>query len=191
LCFSWYCSGVLLELRTDVLQLLGIVGGAHVLTRAVESSLPTPPALPGPHGGQKKDLVTDPDTGEFDILRFQMLAFTLFSLIYVAVNVWFSKGLPILPESLYWLMGLGNAVHIANKVPEAMKASKIAAAGTLNAFEAQLGAERIRALQAVLAVPATGVLDAPTREALVRYMSSHGLYPVGQLSGPLLTKLGV
>ncbi|MFG6463941.1 hypothetical protein ACG04Q_20365 [Roseateles sp. DXS20W] len=189
LCFSWYCSGVMLELRPDVLQLLGIVGGSHVLTRAVEAAKPaSADAAAAPKG---KDLVTDAETGEFDILRFQMLAFTLFSLVYVLFNVWISHGLPELPQSLYWLMGLGNIVHVGAKLPEAMGSGTPAASATLNSLEAQLGAERIRAMQAALSTPQTGVLDAATREALVRHMSANGLYPVGQVSELLLKNLGV
>jgi hypothetical protein len=189
LCFSWYCGGVLLELRPDVLQLLGIVGGSHVLTRAVEASKPAPAdAATAPKGS---DLVTDAETGEFDILRFQMLAFTLFSLGYVLFNVWMSHGLPELPQSLYWLMGLGNIVHVGAKVPEVLGLGSRGSTGTLNAYEATLGADRIRALQAALGASQTGALDAATRDALVKYMSANGLYPVGQVSESLLRKLGV
>lgn len=191
LCFSWYCSGVLLELRPDVLQLLGIVGGSHLLTRAVEAAKPPTASTPQPSQSPLKvDLVTDPETGEFDILRFQMLAFTVFSLLYAAVNVWLSHGLPELPQSLYWLMGLGNVVHVAGKLPEAIGGGAKPAA-TLTSFEAQLSADRIRAVQVILSVAQTGVLDAPTREALTQYMSANGYYPVGYLTEALLKKMGV
>ncbi|MFT7776606.1 hypothetical protein [Roseateles sp.] len=193
LSFSWWTTDGLMELRPDILQLLGIAGGASVLGRSVQS-MGAPPVPAAPTGPSAKDLVATADGQGVDLLRMQMLGFTIFSLAYALISVLRSQGLPELPQSLFWLMGLGNAAYVAGKVPDALGSSASAAPApptSLTSFEAGLSASRIQAMQRVLNVATSGTIDASTRQAVVDYMQKNGLYPAGSISEPLLAKLGV
>lgn len=190
LTFAWVTTGELLLLSNDVLKMLGIVGGSSVLARALERMRPpeTPRAEP-----DKKDLVADPD-GKFDLLRFQMLAFTLFSLVYSLASVLRSDGLPELPESLYWLMGISNSTYVAGKIPAVVSkgsASEVPSDGGTPP-EVATAKARVLQLQSRLNVTPTGLVDPRTQEAIRHYQAKNGLYPInGRVTEPLLLHLGV
>jgi hypothetical protein len=193
LTFAWISTGELIVLSNDVLAMLGIVGGSSVLARGVEKLDPAAPAATAaPVEPDKSNLVTDKD-GNFDLLRFQMLGFTLFSLMYSLVSVLRSDGLPELPQSLYWLMGVSNATYVLGKVPDIMSSSSDKSATTGSAaVGADLPKDKLVSLQKALGVLETGVLDAATRDAVAAYKLKNSLYPVnGDANKPLLVRLGI
>lgn len=191
LTFAWISTGELIVLSNDVLAMLGIVGGSSVLARGVEKLDPAAPAATAePVEPDKRNLVTDKD-GNFDLLRFQMLGFTLFSLMYSLVSVLSSDGLPELPQSLYWLMGVSNATYVLGKVPDVMNPATGKPTPAV-AVGADLPKDKLVSLQKALGVPETGVLDVATRDAVAAYKLKNSLYPVnGDVNRPLLVRLGI
>jgi len=200
LTFSWISTGQLLTLSASVLGLLGIAGSSSVLARSVERMDPesVAAAAAAPVEPSKGDLVNDKD-GKFDLLRFQMLGFTIFALAYSLWSVLRSDGLPDLPDSLYWLMGISNITYVGGKAAglvgtttNATTATSAASAGAQTPAEQSLAPDRVRRLQKVLGVVQNGTLDDPTREAVTRYKLNNSLYPVnGRINDPLLARLGV
>lgn len=197
LTFAWVSTGELLLLSNDVLKMLGIVGGSSILARTADRLDPGyNAAASAPTEPTKKDLVADKD-GHFDLLRFQMLSFTLFSLVYSLASVLRSDGLPELPESLYWLMGISNATYVAGKVPAMVDASSrgsasVETADDVTPAEQALPKARIEKLQTVLGVAVSGKIDTATREAVKRYQTTNSLYPAnGRVTDHLLAYANV
>jgi hypothetical protein len=198
LTFAWVSSGQLLPLSTGVLALLGIAGGSSVLSRGVESldTANPPPAVQ--QEPDRRNLVFDKQD-RFDLLRFQMLGFTLFSLLYSLWSVLRSDGLPEIPDTLYWLMGISNTTYVAGKASARLgnpaptsPAADTPPADALTPAEKALAPDRIRALQAKLPVDATGTLDSATRDAVAAYKARNNLYPASRrVNEALLQRLGV
>lgn len=190
--FTWVGTDQLLPLSMGVLGLLGIAGTSSVLARAAERVTPEERApKPRPSGPKLADLVSDADD-RFDLLRFQMLAFTLFSLAYSAYSVVRSDGLPELPDSLYLLMGISNGTYVLGKMPGLLNQAAPLAPSVPLAGEEALSPERVRQLQQRLQLPVTGVIDAATRAGVEAYKRSNELYPVdGRIHAALLQRLAV
>ncbi|WP_287670836.1 hypothetical protein [Accumulibacter sp.] len=126
LSYAWFSTGVLLPLSSGILVLLGISGATSILARMAEGtdhSTAEPATNP-----LRKDLVWSEKEG-FDLLRFQMLGFTLFTLSYSLVSVLRNEGLPDIPENLYTLMGISNAAYIGGKLPDKLTAISVRHAG--------------------------------------------------------------
>lgn len=183
LSFVWIANGQLLDISSGVLVLLGISGGTSVLARGVENMAGAPaPVVAQP---QLKDLVTD-ENGDFDLLRFQMLGFTLFTLAYSFVSVIRSEGLPEIPDNLYLLMGISNGAYVTGKWVDQAKPEAKAAPSDLNDFERGLSAADLQALQRALGVSMTGAMDTATREAVSAFKLEHGIVPVDGTLNPFL-----
>jgi|GEM_PF-5782422 len=191
LCYVWYATGEILTISSGVLILLGISGVTTVTARTLEA-LQAPKDNIAPEAASARDLITSED-GNIDLVRFQMLAFTIFTWIYAFVSVLKSEGLPEIPENLYLLMGISNATYVASKLPGAVGGSANTggnAAPLTKPGETVLDAPTIRRLQATLKVAQTGVLDNATREAIVAYKRAHNLIPAtGTLDKLLIAKL--
>lgn len=189
-CFVWVANGLLLEISPGVLILLGISGGTSVLSRTVEKLSGSPESgRPLETKARLQDLVTG-DDGKFDLLRFQMLGFTLFTLIYAFVSVIRSEGLPEISQNLYLLMGISSSTYLGGKLADAMKGAdpldrdKVASAGT--DYERTFSAGEIQKLQAALSVPETGQWNDLTRKAVVEYKVTQGIVPADGSVNPLL-----
>lgn len=176
LSFGWIANGQLLDISSGVLVLLGISGGTSVLARGVEN-MAGAPAAPIVAAPKLKDLITD-EHGDFDLLRFQMLGFTLFTLAYSFVSVIRSEGLPEIPDNLYLLMGISNGAYVTGKWVDQAKPGTKPGPAELNDFERTLPSADIQALQLALGVPATGAIDVATREAVRAFKLEHGIVPV-------------
>ncbi len=194
-CFVWVANGMLLDISSGVLVLLGISGGTTVLSRTADKYARDPGEAMLAEGPRLKDLIVDKN-GQFDLLRFQMLGFTVFTLAYAFVSVIRSEGLPEIPENLYLLMGISSTAYLGGKVADNMAqttaagAAAVPAAAPANDFEKALSPSSLRALQAALKVPITGVLDEPTRAAVRGYKVSEALVPAdGSLNAPLLDRM--
>jgi hypothetical protein len=189
LCYVWYATGEILTISSGVLILLGISGVTTVSARTLEA-LQAPKDSVATQTASARDLITSED-GNIDLVRFQMLAFTIFTWIYAFVSVLKSEGLPEIPENLYLLMGISNATYVASKLPGAMGGTAGGTAGApVKPGEDVLDAPTIRQIQAQLKVTQTGVLDAPTRDAIVAYKRAHNLIPAtGTLDKLLIAKL--
>lgn len=189
LCYVWYATGEILTISSGVLILLGISGVTTVSARTLEA-LQAPKDSVAPETASARDLITSED-GNIDLVRFQMLAFTIFTWIYAFVSVLKSEGLPEIPENLYLLMGISNATYVASKLPGAMGGTSGSPAPAVpKPGETVLDAATIRLIQAQLKVAQTGVLDTATRDAIIAYKREHKLIPAtGTLDKLLIAKL--
>jgi hypothetical protein len=178
LAFVWVSNGELPTLSAGVLVLLGITGTSSVLSRTVDAfgSDKEPPVAPGQES--IKSLVMTSPNG-LDLLRFQMLGFTIVAWVYSLVSLLRSDGLPELPQNLYVLMGISNATYLGGKVADKVADTKTMAVDPtgVNPFESALSDEQIKGLQASLVVPQSGKLDERTREAVKKYKEEHGMVP--------------
>ncbi|MBN8439581.1 MAG: hypothetical protein J0L95_16290 [Candidatus Accumulibacter sp.] len=186
LSYAWFSTGVLLPLSSGILVLLGISGATSILARMAEgtdNSSAEPATKP-----MLKDLVWSEKEG-FDLLRFQMLGFTLFTWSYSLVSVLRNEGLPEIPENLYTLMGISNAAYIGGKLPNkplAEAPSPTQPSDVLTDAERSLGEADIRTLQSLLGISASGKIDSATRESVSKFKLEHGVAPVNGLVDRLL-----
>lgn len=194
LCFVWVSTGEIVAISSGVLVLLGISGGSSVLSRAIETK-PASGAAPVERlDAAAKDLVQAEDGNGFDLLRFQMLGFTLFTWSYSLLSVLHSEGLPEIPENLYLLMGISNATYLGGKLSDRVgKKDEPAATGgadELSAAELALGMAMIKQLQTGLGIAANGILDPATREAVKVFKLTHGIAPAdGRVDALLIDKV--
>ena len=188
LAFVWIANGMLLDISSGVLILLGISGGTSILVRGVENMGNTTMS-PMTDTPKLKDLITN-EKGDFDLLRFQMLGFTLFTLAYSFISVIRSEGLPEIPSNLYLLMGISNGAYVGGKIADNMKpmddASVTASKTATNDFEKSLSVADIQSIQRFLSVATSGELDRATRDAVARYKLSQGLIPANSSLNELL-----
>lgn len=188
LAFVWIANGMLLDISSGVLILLGISGGTSILVRGVENMGNTT-MTPVTDTPKLKDLITN-EKGDFDLLRFQMLGFTLFTLAYSFISVIRSEGLPEIPANLYLLMGISNGAYVGGKIADNMKPAgdaAVAASKTATSdFEKSLSVADIQSIQRSLSVSTSGELDQATRDAIARYKLGHGLIPADSSLNELL-----
>jgi hypothetical protein len=188
LAFVWVANGMLLDISSGVLILLGISGGTSILVRGVEN-IGNTTMTPVTDTPKLKDLITN-EKGDFDLLRFQMLGFTLFTLAYSFISVIRSEGLPDIPANLYLLMGISNGAYVGGKIADNMKpagdAAVAASKTATNDFEKSLSVADIQSIQRSLSVATSGELDQATRDAIARYKLGHGLIPADSSLNELL-----
>lgn len=119
-------SGNLISISVGTLTLLGIASAAGLLTRV--QGAPTQTRVQGagaqnaprPSGAKAEpawaDLVVpDRQTGEIEVTRVQMLAFTLIVAAFVVVKVVVDYEIPTIPESFLVLMGISNGVYVTGR----------------------------------------------------------------------------
>ena len=190
-CFVWAANGILLDISLGVLVLLGISGATSVLSRTADKFDASADNRPIAAAPQWRDLVMGND-GNFDLLRFQMLGFTLFTLTYAFISVIRSEGLPDIPQNLYLLMGISNGAYLGGKIADNMSQSTTQnAAGTVSAtapsdYEKTIAATDLTAMQRGLKVPMTGAVDDVTREGVKRYKADQGITPADGTLNPML-----
>lgn len=178
LTFNWITTGELLDISPGILVLLGISGTASVLVRTIDAKGGAASAA-----SQRSTSLADVcmgDDGEFDLLRFQMLAFTVFTWLYVLVSVLRSQGLPTIPESFYTLMGISNTAYVGGKLPSLVGGKAEPPPGGEDApteAERAFTQAELKRLQSRLGVTETGVIDSATREAVRKFKIAGGIAP--------------
>ena len=196
LAFNWSTTGELLEISNGILVLLGIAGGTSVLTRTLSAQTPSAPQT----HAESVESVDSPiksmfvsEEGGFDLLRFQMLGFTIFTWLYALDSVLRNQGLPEIPESLYWLMGISNGAYLGGKVPGALQSKPDGRGATtdgLSDAEKQIPVSDLKKAQAALGIAQTGIIDDVTRAAVVKFKLDNGIVPAnGRLDRMLLEKV--
>ena len=121
-------SGNLIPISVGTLTLLGIASGSALVARLPQSGdgagetqdTPGPPISP-----EWADmLIPNRRTGDIDITRVQMLAFTLISAAFVLVKVIVDYEIPEIPMNFLLLMGISNGVYIGGlRLPSQNKGS--------------------------------------------------------------------
>jgi hypothetical protein len=127
-----------LRLSTQLLGLMGISAGSAVLSTAVKDNKDIsgkPIARAGmqvvnianpattitikPHFSQIW-LEEEGDTADqvISITKYQNFIFTLVVIAFYIVVAWKRGGLPELPESVVWLIGISHAGYVGGKVPD-------------------------------------------------------------------------
>jgi len=121
-------SGNLIPISVGTLTLLGIASGSALVARLPQSgddSSKTPAASGPPASPEWADmLIPNRRTGDIDITRVQMLAFTLISAGFVVVKVIVDYEIPEIPVNFLLLMGISNGVYIGGlRLPNQNKGS--------------------------------------------------------------------
>jgi hypothetical protein len=197
LTYVWVSTGEVLVLSNGILVLLGISGGTSVLARFLQPEGGTATRSSSAGAASVKDLVTS--QGAFDLLRFQMLGFTLFTWVYSLVSVLLAEGLPEIPPSLYGLLGISNGTYLGGKLQQKWTAEDGTAAPasatpgpSVATLERTLTEDQVRKLQEKVGAPVTGKIDPPTRDAVTRYKAQNGIVPAnGGIDDLLAAKLGL
>lgn len=175
--YVWINQGEMMTLTQGILALLGISGGTSVLSRFVPSTAGTAPATASTgtsdSTGSFRDMLRSED-GQFDLLRFQMLGFTVFTWLYALVSVIRADFFPEIPENLYYLMGLSSAAYLLGKSQSSGTTTNIRPDPN-PAFTPSK--EQLTQLQTKLGTPVTGILDAATTEAIKKVAAAKGFLP--------------
>lgn len=132
-------SGNLINISQGTLVLLGIAGGAGLMSRATapqaDAGDAAPPDAAGPAAAPADPapeslpdrpvtrivpewsdlLVASRDSGEIDVTRLQMLGFTLITAAFVAIKVVVDYEIPEIPDNFLILMGISNGLYIGGK----------------------------------------------------------------------------
>jgi hypothetical protein len=111
-------TGMLIDVPSGMLVLLGISGAATVGTQLQEASrrpvLQVQAVSTTTRRPQWSDLVMG--DGEIDVARVQMLFFTLISAAFVLIKIISSYALPDIPAGIQILMGVSNGVYFGSKL---------------------------------------------------------------------------
>lgn len=191
LIYIWLLTGAPSDVPGGILALLGISGAAGVVGRVLDQRITNHELQPGEPKMQPALSNLVQWDGEFDLLRFQMLVFTLLSWAYAAHVIFRGYAFPEIPESLYTLMGISNVAYLGGKF-RGRAGSAATAHESKSDFESTLTTEQIRSLQRELRCPVTGVIDRATRAAVEQYRATAGISPViGRISPGLLKRLGI
>jgi hypothetical protein len=117
LLYVYVVTGSLLSLTTEMMTLLGIAGTGSVLSRWISSG-GADGAAPKP-GDERKSislwemLSTD---GRFDLLKLQLLVFTLTIAVYVVWRIADTAAFPVLDVNTLLLLGVSQGVYIGGKL---------------------------------------------------------------------------
>ena len=172
--FTLVTTGELLDISPGILVLLGISGATSVLSRQVESAQLAAELKP-----KKTPMIADLVQTEqnFDLLRFQMLGFTIVSWLYAAGSVLANGGFPEIPENFYLLMGLSNVTYLGGKLnkkdskPDGSSASD----DGLSEFESTLTTAQVSDIRKQLGLSVDGGLDTALREAVQAFARRVGI----------------
>lgn len=112
-------------LTAQVMALLGFAGATSVAARWIAADR-TPGTFPESKdvGGFWSMVMMD---GKPDLLRVQLLAFTLFAVAYVTVQVLRNAAFPVLDDNLLLLMGVSNLTYLGGKLAEPTPLQRAAA----------------------------------------------------------------
>jgi hypothetical protein len=133
-------SGKLLNLTTEVLMLLGVVGGSSLIAkiaasakdeegRQIVDSVPVAPKW--------QDLIFS--EGKPDLYKFQMALFTALAAVFVVGKIFRTLEFPELPAGLLTLIGLSNGVYLGAKATSKTPYERLSEAyNSLQAARAEL-----------------------------------------------------
>lgn len=189
LTYVWINQGEMMALTQGILALLGISSGTSVLARVISpatggGAAPAPTPAPDTDGASNLKALLQSEDGQFDLLRFQMLGFTVFTWLYALVSVIRTDFFPEIPENLYYLMGLSSAAYLAGKTQAAAPKKADPAAGFIPTQE------QLRQLQTKLGAPVSGTMDPATVEAIKKQEAALGIVPAnGNLTQALYDKI--
>jgi hypothetical protein len=127
-------SGELIDITQGTLVLLGIAGGAGLVS-AFQQPAPAASGETVPREPRWTDLVTAAGSATPDVTRVQMLLFTVLTAGFVAMKVLTTYVIPDIPSGYQLLMGLSNSVYVgakfaARKPPPDAAAAPVAPAPT-------------------------------------------------------------
>lgn len=121
----WILTGQLLEITNGILVLLGISGGASLTAKitAISKQERQRKSLQSLGLKEARHTKDEPKWAdlisvdrEFNLLKFQMLLFTLLAAAYVVLTVMLEQRFPTLPDNLLLLMGISNGVYLGGKM---------------------------------------------------------------------------
>ncbi|TAX22766.1 hypothetical protein ELI02_34020 [Rhizobium leguminosarum] len=121
--YTYAVTGSLLQMTPQMLTLLGIAGTGSVLARWVGLSRGDVVVKP-PSVGTDADTKTEPfhfwnilnTRGQFDLMKLQLLVFTLLLGIYVVCRIAESAAFPVLDTNTLLLLGVSQGVYIGGKL---------------------------------------------------------------------------
>lgn len=106
-------SGQLINVTPGALVLLGIAGGASLLTNVAQPIAPAEVgSVPVPMWAH---LVQDTGGGRPEVTRLQMLLFTVVTAGFVALKILNTYTIPDVPDGYLVLMGISNGVYVGQK----------------------------------------------------------------------------
>ncbi|MER8542624.1 hypothetical protein NKH17_24870 [Mesorhizobium sp. M1334] len=124
--YSFTVTGSLLKMTPEMMVLLGIAGTGSVLARWIaisrggSTSQPTGSEVQAPADAQRAEpldfwqiLNTN---GQFDLLKLQLLLFTLLIGVYVICRIAESASFPVLDTNTLLLLGVSQGVYIGGKL---------------------------------------------------------------------------
>lgn len=123
--YVYLTSGTLLSMTPEMMGLLGIAGASSVLARwAAVSGSGAPSSAPGQPKTEdvrrttaREDLWSMLNTnGKFDLLKLQMLLFTIVIAAYVVAQIFLSAAFPQLDTNTLLLLGVSQGVYITGKL---------------------------------------------------------------------------
>jgi hypothetical protein len=127
-----------LRLSSQLLGLMGISAGSAVLSTAVKDNKDTSGKAIARAGMQVRNIANptttitikphfsqiwleeEGDTADqvISITKYQNFIFTLVVIAFYIVAAWRLGGLPELPESIVWLIGISHAGYVGGKIPD-------------------------------------------------------------------------
>lgn len=130
--YVFFVAGKLLSLTPEMMQLLGIAGAGTVLARwiAVSGGGSTSQAAPsstasGPAPAPPPDFWRMLSTnGNFDLLKFQLFAFTVVIAMYVVWRIADAAAFPTLDANTLLLLGVSQGVYVTSKLAGASALAK-------------------------------------------------------------------
>ena len=159
-------SGMLLEVPNQTIALIMLfAGGNAVVAKSIAKSFSS-------HEVQVKQewLVSDlvSDSEGVDPLRFQLLIFNLFAVVYLIVEVVSNHRVPELPTWLLTLIGASDLGYLGGKFADKRSESKA---------REVVDPEKIKQLQRALKIPVSSQLDVATRAAVTQFKLKHHIQP--------------
>lgn len=123
--YTYAITGSLLQMTPQMLTLLGIAGTGSVLARWISRSRGEPISHPvsdagaGPPSNQDVqfrfwDILNT--RGQFDLMKLQLLVFTLLLGVYVICRIAESAAFPVLDTNTLLLLGVSQGVYIGGKL---------------------------------------------------------------------------
>lgn len=117
--YVFIVAGNLLTMTTEMMGLLGIAGTGSVLARwiaAVGGSVPPGEAIAATEQTGDSFWRMLATKGAFDLLKFQLFAFTIVIAMYVIWRIADAAAFPVLDANTLLLMGVSQGVYISGKL---------------------------------------------------------------------------
>ena len=121
LAYVFIVTGTLVSLTAEMLTLLGIAGTGSVLARLIAARTRTPPRAylspPGspPEFWQMLSTTDSSGTPSFDLLKLQLLVFTLVIGVYVVWRITDTATFPALDTNTLLLLGVSQGIYVGGK----------------------------------------------------------------------------